>query len=72
MKSPIVARRQTVAKPPAMPRLARVEPTHTPDLPAANDDTTRTPEEYRPNPLWAVNAALAVFFLVAALIVASG
>jgi len=41
-------------------------------MPAANDDITSGPAEYRPKPLWAVNAALAAFLLVAALVIASG
>jgi len=41
-------------------------------MPAANDDGRSTPSERRLNPLWAVNAAMAAFFLVAALVLASG
>lgn len=37
---------------------------------AANDDATSTGPEYRPNPLWAVNGAMAAFFIVAAIALA--
>jgi hypothetical protein len=37
---------------------------------AANDDQGEAPAEYRPNPLWVVNAALAAFLFVAALLIA--
>jgi hypothetical protein len=39
---------------------------------AANDDAAAMGREYRPNPLWAVNGAMAAFFIVAAVVLASG
>ena len=39
---------------------------------AANDDAAATAREYRPNPLWAVNGAMAAFFIIAAVVLASG
>lgn len=38
---------------------------------AANDDAAATAPEYRPNPLWAVNGAMAAFFILAAVVLAS-
>jgi len=38
---------------------------------AANDDAAATTPEYRPNPLWAVNGAMAAFFIIAAVVLAS-
>lgn len=38
---------------------------------AANDDAATTAPEYRPNPLWAVNGAMAAFFIVAAVVLAN-
>lgn len=45
-----------------------VDPVHE----AANDDAAATAPEYRPNPLWAVNGAMAAFFIIAAVVLASG
>jgi len=39
---------------------------------AANDDAIAASAECRPDPLWAVNVAMAAFFLVAAPLIASG
>lgn len=39
---------------------------------AANDDAAATEPEYRPNPLWAVNGAMAAFFIIAAVVLATG
>jgi hypothetical protein len=39
---------------------------------AANDDQIAVSAGDRPNPLWAINAALAAFLLVAAMVIASG
>jgi hypothetical protein len=39
---------------------------------AANDDAAPTAPEYRPNPLWAVNGAMVAFFVLAAIVLASG
>ena len=41
-------------------------------MPAANEEATSAESERRLNPLWAVNAAMAAFFLVAALVLAGG
>ena len=38
---------------------------------AANDDATALPEERRLNPLWAVNAAMAAFFIIVAMLLAA-
>jgi len=72
MHAPSVVRRQAIAPPLPAPLHERVDPATTPGTPAANDDTTSAAAEYRPNPLWAVNVAMAAFFLVAALVIASG
>lgn len=37
---------------------------------AANDDAAAPVPEYRPNPLWAVNGAMAAFFIIAAVVLA--
>ena len=37
---------------------------------AANDDAAVTAPEYRPNPLWVVNGAMAAFFIIAAIVLA--
>lgn len=39
---------------------------------AANDDAAVMESEYRPNPLRAVNGAMAAFFIIAAVVLASG
>jgi hypothetical protein len=36
----------------------------------ANDDAAAPVPEYRPNPLWAVNGAMAAFFIIAAVVLA--
>lgn len=41
-------------------------------LSAANDDAAATAPEYRPKPLRAVNGAMAAFFIIAAVMLASG
>lgn len=72
MHAPSVVRHQTITSPLPAPLHERVDPPSTPGMPAANDDTTSSPPEHRLNPLWAVNVAMAAFFLVAALVIASG
>ena len=72
MQSPSVDRGHAIKSPLPVPLLERAHPPSTLTMPAANDDITSGPAEYRPKPLWAVNAALAAFLLVAALVIASG
>lgn len=38
----------------------------------AANDAAAAPTEYRPNPLWAVNGAMAAFFIIAAVLIANG
>ena len=38
---------------------------------AANDEALEASSEYRPNPLWVVNGAMAAFFIIAAIVLAS-
>ena len=72
MQSPSVVRRQATTSPLPAPAHERVNRASTPGMPPANDDARSGPPERQPNPLWAVNVAMAAFFLVAALVMAGG
>ena len=79
MRTEPVARRDQVDLPlpdrpldPAVPVVTQpVEKAANDDLPVADVTEPEEPEE-RPNPLWAVNGALAAFLFVAAMLLASG
>jgi hypothetical protein len=73
MQSPSIVSRQAITSPSVDPPLNHVDlVASAPVMPAANDDTISGPSEYRPNPLWAVNVAMAAFFFFAAMLIASG
>lgn len=75
MPAPSVARSHSSSSPqitPTSATLRRVETvSNAAAREAANDDATAPPHERRLNPLWAVNAAMAAFFIVVALLLAS-
>lgn len=72
MQAPTVVRHRSASSSEKLAPLAQVEIVQAGVPAAANDDQVAASAEYRPNPLWAVNVAMAVFFLTAALVLASG
>ena len=72
MRSSTLLRREPPAEPAGPPARVQDDALAEAARHEAANDAAAAPTEYRPNPLWAVNGAMAAFFIIAAVLIANG